>query len=202
VIIGSHLILHGYGHWLPNDLRGSGSSEVREEKFEPLGEIHFGRKRIQPPREELKAFWREGEELLDHELFWFSATTRELIAASFAQVVARFGYTVWACAILKNHSHLVARRHKDDPETIWGRFADASRAAIRAAGLVDATHQVWSLRPYKVYLNSPSDVRGRIQYVNDNFEKERLPVQTYEFVQPYDGWEPPKINFRSPKRSR
>lgn len=28
-IIAHHLILHGYGHWFPNDPRGSGSDEVR-----------------------------------------------------------------------------------------------------------------------------------------------------------------------------
>lgn len=29
-IIAHHLILHGYGHWLPNDPRGSGSREIRQ----------------------------------------------------------------------------------------------------------------------------------------------------------------------------
>jgi hypothetical protein len=30
MIIGHHLIWILYGHWLPNDLRGSGSSRVEE----------------------------------------------------------------------------------------------------------------------------------------------------------------------------
>lgn len=200
MIIGSHIILHGYGHWLPNDLRGSGSKEIREPKFEPLGEIHYGRKKIQPPRDELKQFWRESEPLLKHDLFWFDARARDLIANSFAQVVALCGYTVWACAVLKNHAHLVVRRHRDDPEKIWGAFANASREIIRGSGLVPTTHPVWSLNPYKVYLNTSDDIRGRIQYVFDNFAKERVPVQHHEFVQPYDGWEPPKVTFGNPRR--
>ena len=43
-IIGHHLIWTFYGHWLANDLRGSGSEQLREEKFAPLGPVHQGRK--------------------------------------------------------------------------------------------------------------------------------------------------------------
>ena len=44
IIIGHHLILHGYRHWLPNDPRGSGSIEIRDEKLSDLGPVHTGRK--------------------------------------------------------------------------------------------------------------------------------------------------------------
>jgi REP element-mobilizing transposase RayT len=193
MLIGSHLILHGYGHWFANDLRGSGSSEIREEKFEALGPIHFGRKRVQPPREELKEFWREAEALLKFEPLWFDDRIRKLIADSFAQLITLAGYTVWACAILKNHAHLMVRRHRDDPETICGRFAEVSRDAIRAAQIVVPEHPVWSLRPYKVYCNTKVEVIDRIDYVERNPEKEGLPPQHYDFVKDYDGWTPPKI---------
>jgi REP element-mobilizing transposase RayT len=189
MIIASHLVWHGYGHWFPNDLRGSGSKEIREENFEPLGDIHFGRSYPQPPRKELKKFWRAAEPLLKHELLWFDDAIRKIIEESFAQVVAERGYTCWACAILKNHGHGVVRRHRDDPETIWGAFAEGSRIALREVGIVGPDHPVWSLRPYKVYLNKPSDVVDRIRYVQDNFEKEGLPKQVYSFVKAYDGWD-------------
>jgi len=48
IVIGHHLILHGYGHWLPNDPRGSGSEELRQDKLAGLGPIHLGRKKSQP----------------------------------------------------------------------------------------------------------------------------------------------------------
>ena len=54
--IADHIVVHGYGHWFANDLRGSGSSEVREAKLIDLGEIHRGRKVVHPSKEELKAF--------------------------------------------------------------------------------------------------------------------------------------------------
>lgn len=45
IVIAHHLVLMGYGHWLPNDIRGSGSDEIRNELLAVLGEIHHGRKR-------------------------------------------------------------------------------------------------------------------------------------------------------------
>jgi len=55
------------GHWLANDLRGSESEAVRDPKFSRLGPVHLGRKpaQDQPSREEIKAFYREAEPLLE-----------------------------------------------------------------------------------------------------------------------------------------
>ena len=54
-----------------------------------------------------------------------------------------------------------------------------------AAGIVPPNHPVWSHRPYKVFLYSPGDVLGHIDYVNDNPVKEGLPRQQWGFVVPY-----------------
>ena len=63
-VIGHHLILTGYAHWLPNDVRGSGSDEVRGEELRPLGQIYYGRKEVQPPREELRVSCASGREIV------------------------------------------------------------------------------------------------------------------------------------------
>ena len=62
-VIGYHLIWTLYGHWLANDLRGSGSEDVRDPKFAPLGTVHRGRKpeHLQPSRAELKEFFRKAQ---------------------------------------------------------------------------------------------------------------------------------------------
>src|SRR5439155_7880261 len=95
VVLASHLVFMGYGHWLPNDPRGSGSSEVRKPELKDLGAIHFGRKLDQPTRDELRAFFREGEPLLEHPLLWFDKEKRQSVACAFAQVIRDHGYTVW-----------------------------------------------------------------------------------------------------------
>src|ERR1700683_324430 len=71
VIIAHHLVLMGYGHWLPNDIRGSGSDEIRKALLQALGEIHPGRKQQQPPRSELKTFHSQAKPLLEQEALWF-----------------------------------------------------------------------------------------------------------------------------------
>ena len=99
---------------------------------------------------------------------------------------------VYACAVLQNHAHAVVRRHRDDAVTIWNCFAQASREAIRAFPDVDPEHPVWSDRPYKVFLYTPDDITGRIDYVNNNFTKHRLPKVIYASVKTYDGWPHPR----------
>ena len=67
--IAIHLILSGYGTWLSNDPRGSGSTETRAIELRTLGPVHHGRKpaHLQPSRQELRAFYREAEPLLKYD---------------------------------------------------------------------------------------------------------------------------------------
>ena len=85
------------------------------------------------------------------------------------------GYTVWACAVLRNHAHLCVRRHRDNGRMIWERFADGARNAVREFADVPPDHRVWSERPYSVFLYTPEDVRRVIAYIEQNPLKEGLP---------------------------
>ena len=108
-ILASHLVLHGYGHWLSNDPRGSGSESIRKDELKALGEIHHGRKKVQPPRDELKAFYRNAEPLLEHEPLWFDDAIRRTIARAIGEAARRHGYTIWALSVCSNHGHGVVR---------------------------------------------------------------------------------------------
>jgi REP element-mobilizing transposase RayT len=188
IIIGHHIILHGYGHWLPNDPRGSGSTDIRDEKLVDLGPVHTGRKKQQPPRDELREFRRAAEPLLDFELVWFDDAKRQALAESIATTVRSEGYTIWACAIMRNHIHLCVRRHRDDAKTIWGKIAEQTITGLRLFASVPPTHPIWSQRPYKVFLYTPDDVRRVIEYIENNPVKDGLAPQSYTFVTSYDGW--------------
>jgi hypothetical protein len=188
VTIAVHLIFSGYGTWLPNDPRGSGSAEVRKPELDDLGEIHFGRKPEQPSRDELRAFHREAAGHLAFSTFWFDVEIRSAIGAGFGETVYRKGYTCWACAVCSNHAHLLVRTHRDDAVTMWDAFANDSRAAVIALRQHDPAHPLWSSRPYRVFLQTPDAVRGRVDYVRKNPLKEGLPAQLWPFVLPYDGW--------------
>ncbi len=189
-VIGYHLIWTLYGHWLPNDLRGSGSEEVRDPKFLELGSVHHGRKpdALQPSRAELKAFHRAAEPLLEFPRFWIDEVKRQALAESIEMVCRERVYTVWACAIMANHVHMVIRRHRDDGETMWKQIAEATCLQIREFSNVGPGHPVWAARTYKVFLWTPGGVRTRVDYVVRNPEMEGLCVQEYAFVTPYDNW--------------
>jgi REP element-mobilizing transposase RayT len=189
-IIAHHLTWTLYGHWLPNDPRGSGSEAVRDPKLEPLGEIHHGRKpvQLQPTRGELRAFYREVEAKLDYQTFWMDEAKRQAVGDAFAEVIAKRKYTVWACAILSNHAHMVIRRHRDDALAMWNGIADVAKVRLRSFADVAEDHPVWAARPYKVFLRTPDEVRSRVASVERNPEKEGLSRQQYHFVQSYSNW--------------
>jgi hypothetical protein len=183
VILASHLVFAGYAHWLPNDLRGSGSDEIRKDEIEPLGDILPGRQFPQPPREEVREFFREADPLLEHDRIWFRDAQRNVIAEAFAQAAKIHGYTLWACTVCSNHAPVAPRTHRDRSEVIWDNLAQAATLALCGKNLVPGNHPVWSHRPYKVFLYTPDEVLGRIKYVNDNPEKEGLPRQHWDFIQ-------------------
>ena len=187
VILASHLVFHGYGHWLANDPRGSGSTELRKEDLRELGDIHFGRKRFQPPRDELRKFYSEANEKLEYQPYWFRSTAIRVVAEAFGAAAREHGYTLWACAVCSNHAHVVVRTHKDRAEVIWSNLATAAAQALRNRKVVDTSHPVWSHRPYKVFLYTPEQVHDRIGYVEQNPVKEGLPRQSWDFVTPYRG---------------
>jgi len=182
IILASHLVLTGYAHWLPNDLRGSGSEQIRNDDLKPLGEILPGRQFPQPPRDAVREFHQAAEPLLEHPTIWFDEAMRNTIARGFADAAKFHGYTLWACAICSNHAHVIPRTHRDRAEVIWSNLAHGAVVALRGAELVPENHPVWSHRPYKVFLHSQPDVLGRIDYVNDNPGKEGLPRQHWDFV--------------------
>jgi REP element-mobilizing transposase RayT len=186
-VLAHHLILTGYGHWLPNDPRGSGSVELDQEKLADLGPIHYGRKRVQPPRKELREFYRQANELLEFRPFWFDHAKRQALADAFSQVIER-RYTVWACAICSNHAHFCIRAHRDSYEVMWQLLTDAGRKALRNFGDVDPDHPVWTRAPYEIFLFTPDQIYDRVGYINANPIKEGLAPQAWPFVHPYNGW--------------
>ena len=142
VIIAHHIILTGYGHWLPTDPRGSLSREFRNAHLRELGEIHFGRKSDQPTPEQLKAFHAEAKELLEHQVLWFEPPQRQVIGEALGSVVRDEGLTCYGCAVLPDHAHLLVRRHRIKAQEMIPPFMAASREALVRGGHVARDHPV------------------------------------------------------------
>ena len=158
---------------------------MRNELLAVFGEIHQGRKRVQPSRQDLRAFHRAVEPVLEQEVLWFDEERRKLVAQAFGQTVERFGYVIWACAVLRNHAHLVVKRHFHRHEVMWRTLAEGAASSLRVVADLPERHRVWGERPYSKFLYTQDDVRSRIDYVNANPSKEGLSRQNWEFVTEY-----------------
>jgi len=188
IVIAHHLIWTAYGWWLPNDPRGSTSRRIASDIIAELGELHYGRRRIQPPRRVVKEFYEQAREVLKFPLLELSAVAVQAAAEGFAQAISTERYTCYACAILPDHVHVVIRKHKHQAEQMIEALQSASRLRLSMLGLRTPDHPVWATGGWKVFLEHPDEVRQRIHYIEQNPIKHRLPAQHWTFVQEYDGW--------------
>ena len=190
MVAGFHLIWTAYGWWLPNDPRGSSSHEIRVEKISELGDLHHGRKPIQPPGREIKDFYERAGEILRHPLLQLEDADVHLLAQSFAQVIEERRYTCYACAIMPDHVHALIRKHRDHAETMISSLQTSSRKTLIQNGRRAATHPVWGGPGWKVFLYTQEDFVRAIDYIQQNPIKANRPAQIWGFVKPYDGWMP------------
>jgi REP element-mobilizing transposase RayT len=193
MVAGHHLIWTAYGWWLPNDPRGSTSHEIRSAAIADLGELHFGRKRIQPAGRVIRAFHEAAQAVLKHALLAFSDKEIETIGAVFSQVMRARNYTCYGCAIRADHVHLLIRKHRDQAEDMIETLQDASRTALGQAGSRPADHPAWGGPGWKVYLETRDDFQRTIAYIRKNLVQAGRPEQTWPFVKPYDGWLPGQV---------
>jgi hypothetical protein len=153
-----------------------------------LGELHFGRKRIQPPGREIRAFYESAEQLLKHELLTFDNRAVQVIADAVERCIKENGYTCYAGVIMPDHGHLCIRKHKHLAEKMIDKFQRFSAGALLEQGLRPANHPVWGTGGWKVYLDEPDEVHRTIRYIEQNPAKMRQPIQRYPWITSYDNW--------------
>ena len=117
IVVAYHLVWTGYGWWLPNDPRGSTSHTIRSDVIAELGELHFGRKKVQPASQVIREFYEKARETLEFPLMTFDDAQVAVIADSFAQVIRQTTYTCYACAIMPDHIHVLIRKHRTKRRT-------------------------------------------------------------------------------------
>ena len=105
LVIGYHIMWTAYGYWLPNDPRGSTSKRIARDVIAELGELHMGRKKIQPAYRELREFYEKAEHVLKHPLRELDRADLSLCADAIRGVVEEQKYTCYACAIMPDHVH-------------------------------------------------------------------------------------------------
>jgi REP element-mobilizing transposase RayT len=189
IVIAYHLIWTAYGWWLPNDPRGSTSRTIAGDRIAALGELHYGRKKIQPAARDVRAFYKNAAEALKHPLLEIRDQAIQLVADAFGDVIARRRYTSYACAIMPDHVHIILRRHRDRAEEMIELLQNASRWKLIEGGLRPSDHPVWTGGGgWSVFLDHPDDVERTIPYIEGNPQKIGLPPQRWPFVNEYDRW--------------
>lgn len=183
-----HLIWTVYGHWLPNDPRGSSSHKIHCAKLAPLGGLHHGRKRLQPAGRVIREFYEAAQGVLKYDLRTFTPSDISTIACGFAEVIKQRTYTCYACAIMPDHVHLVIRKHRDKAEQMIEHLQETSRHVLQLASWSE--HPVWGGPGWKVFLNTRDNISRTIRYVEQNPVKIKKPIQAWAFVKSYDGWLP------------
>jgi REP element-mobilizing transposase RayT len=188
MVIAYHLIWTAYGSWLPNDPRGSTSKRTCHSAIAALGQLHYGRRALQPAGWEIHNFYKKAPSVLKHALLTISPDEFEIIAANFAQTVEIRKYTCYACAIMPDHVHMLIRKHRDTAEQMIAHLQDNSRDALRCHGSKPPGHPVWGGPGWNVFQDNPDDIRRTIPYIEKNPSKMKMPPQHWPFVQPYNGW--------------
>jgi hypothetical protein len=187
IVIAYHLIWTIYGYWLPNDPRGSSSKVIRRDLLKELGELHHGRRKIQPSRAQLHEFDARAAKLLKFPVIELSAAMLTTAARAFAQVIQSCKYTCYACAIMPDHVHLIIRKHKHTAETMMTNLQRESHLLLREQGFFDLQHPVWGGQGWSLFLDHPDECVAD-DSVCGNPIKGELRAQVFEFVTPYDNW--------------
>jgi len=198
MVHGYHLILVAYGFWLPNDPRGSWSEFVGKWEL-----VRFGRSTKSLDRRESVALsdaelhQREAaRKALRYPPVQFTGVQARAIGRGFAAACRCSDYTIWACSILPEHTHLVLARHRYQVEQIANLLKGRSTRSLVEENLHPLAQytraggrppRMWAEHQWKVYLDSEEALEDAIRYVEDNPAKEGKPAQHWSFVTPFAG---------------
>jgi len=89
---------------------------------------------------------------------------------------------------MPDHVHLMVARTTRPVEQVVGHLKARATQQLKHEGLWDeAGRPVWGGPGWRVYLNTPGEVRRAVEYVEGNPIREGLPWQCWWFVKSYEG---------------
>jgi len=184
-----HVAFGAYGFWLPNDPRGSWSTFVGSWELRRFGQATKVTDRHSLARNQHDHKQRQAaKEVLKFPPVVFTGHQAVAVAAGFQESSVESGYTLFACAILPEHVHLVIGRQEREIKRVVGHLKGRATQRLKTSGhWTNAERPVWSRGCWTVFLNSPDDVWRAIRYVEENPSKEGKRRQHWSCVTPYDG---------------
>lgn len=193
MIVGYHVIFGMYGFWLPNDPRGSWSDFVGAwELFRYGAATTTTERRSVAYKPHDRARRLAAKEALQRPPVILNGLQARAVGTGFANYFARSKCSVWACAILPDHVHLVVSRPGMDAEQLVIQLKGSATESLKEqelhpfGGMKDKqgrTPKCFARGEWKVYLDPP-DLPRAVSYVEHNPEKEGKPRQRWSFVVP------------------
>ena len=178
MVLASHVIFTAYGFWLPNDPRGSWSDFVGSWELFRFGKAtKTDERRSVAARAHDRGARQAAKRALKYPPVRFDGMQARAVGRGSAALVARAGLTVWACSILPEHVHAVIARHRCGVEHVVNLLkGESTRQMVREGvhplgGFTTGDGRVpkaWARGLWKVFLDSPEDIRRAIRYVEDN----------------------------------
>ena len=141
----------------------------------------------------------------------FTGVQARAIGRGFANYVEKSGVTVWACAIMPDHAHLVIARHRYDVEVIGNLMKGEATKQLTGEkihpfqGIKGPKNRVppcFARKWWAVFLSTEEDIVRTIKYVEDNPVKAGLrpQTQTWPFVVNYPDRYQPNTDREPPDR--
>jgi REP element-mobilizing transposase RayT len=196
-VLAYHLIISAYGFWLPNDPRGSWSWIVRNPNLRVFGEatkVETHRSVAGRPHDRAKRLAAKAS--LKYPPVRFDGLQAKAIGTGFGKYVEKSGLTVWACAIMPDHAHLVIARHRYDIEAIGNLAKGEATKQLRAENRHpfeafqkrDGTvPPCFGRKWWSVFIDDEDHIEQSIRYVEKNPVKAGFKSQArmWPFVVPY-----------------
>ena len=185
MVIASHVIFGVYGFWLPNDPRGSWSDFVGSWelfRYGPATKTTETRSLAARPHDRHARL--AAKTALKRPAVQFNAAQIAAVARGFEDYARRAKLSVFACAVMPDHVHLVLARHRLNVEPLVIQLKGAATRRLIAEGLhpFASGENCFARGQWKVFLDTPKDVLRAIRYVELNPEKEGLPSQPWPFI--------------------
>jgi REP element-mobilizing transposase RayT len=191
MVIACHAILSAYGHWLPNDPRGSWSNFVRAWNIFRHGPATpISERRSLADVEHDQAARLRAKESLKYPPVLFNGLQARAIARGFADAVRRTDAVVRACSILSDHVHMVILRHRYPFQRLLPQLKAGATRQLTAEGINPmAPYRTrsgeipspWAQRFWVIYIDNPEHFHAAMEYVRGNPVKEGLKPQDWKF---------------------
>jgi REP element-mobilizing transposase RayT len=191
MMIGFHLTWTTYGHWFPNDPRGSWSEEVWKPGLMDVRELDERRKVTRPrpvPKETLQEFLNSARARLTWKPVTLTGGEMQDVGRAFAEVGVTTELSIGACAILPNHVHLVCERANVSHERLVNRLKGRSAQFVREGRGIPYSKErryrvpIWTQGYWVRFIDDASQMECAIRYVEDNPVCEGLGRQEWCFV--------------------